>query len=220
MTELVIITKAQLEILAALRNVSSSAISHGGKYLIAQNKAKTLFLYAENFGLPECYLYDVGLLISAAKSLGDVLVVPDSNGLTLKADKSEIFIAYSDKRLCEITLPAEPAVRNKLLAEFELKKDQYTQIINLSSNLGVENIRFNFSSAGIIVDSTESRKDNRSQKNRFAVTLSEAEYPDMSVSLLVESFKSLGKTDYQVDITEKSFRFSTASKAYYLAKTI
>lgn len=218
MTELVIITKAQLETLSALRNVSPSIVSHGGKYLIAQNTSKTLFMYADNFGLPAFYLYDVTLLISSAKSLGDVVVLSDEKGLTLQADKAKIYIAFSDSRLNAITLPAELPARTGIMAEFDLKKDQYTQIINLSSNLGIEKIKFNFSESGVTVDSTESRKDNRSQKNKFSVKLNENPYPEFSVNLLVELLKSLVKTDYKVDINEKSFRFSSEGRTYFMAK--
>ena len=218
MTELVIITKAQLETLSALRNVSPSIVSHGGKYLIAQNTSKTLFMYADNFGLPAFYLYDVVLLISAAKSLGDVVVLSDEKGLTLQADKAKIYIAFSDSRLNAITLPAELPARTGILAEFELKKDQYTQIINLSSNIGTEMIKFNFSEAGVTVDSTESRKDNRSKANKFSVKLNEESYSEFSVNLSVELLKSLVKTDYKVDINEKSFRFSSDARTYYMAK--
>ena len=218
MPEVIYIAKAQLETLSALRNVSPSIVSHGGNYLIAQNTSKTLFLYADNFGLPSCYLYDVVLLISAAKSLGDVLVVPDEKGLTLQADKAKIYIAFSDSRLNAITLPAELPARTGIMAEFDMKKDQYTQIINLSSNLGIEMVKFNFSESGVSVDSTESRKDNRSKSNKFSVQLNETSYPEFSVNLSVELLKSLNKTDYKVDINEKSFRFSSEGRSYYMAK--
>ena len=214
---MIIITKHQRETLLSLLKVSNS-LKFTASSVIAMNQTKTAYLYTDSFGVPPCWIHDASLLLKSCVTLGDCVIEPSENGLTVKSIESRIFIPFSDDRLCKITLPDAAPLARVSDRKFKLSSIQLQRIQKLATALSVDTLCFNFSSSGLTIGSHELRPDDRNVSNNFNTEISTEFYEPYTAVVQKDLIFLLDKCDYSCDLNDKSVRFVVAGRTYFLAR--